>query len=131
MGDRVFAQVGPLELEFGGQLDQVTVAYETWGTLAPDGSNAVLVLHALTGDSHVVGESNDAHPTPGWWDGLIGPHSPLDSDRWFVVAPNVLGGCQGTTVRPHLQATAVHMGRGFRALRCAIRCARNKHLPTI
>jgi len=97
VGDRVFAQVGPLELEFGGQLDRVTVAYETWGTLAPDGSNAVLVLHALTGDSHVVGESNDAHPTPGWWDGLIGPHGPLDSDRWFVVAPNVLGGCQGTT----------------------------------
>jgi homoserine O-acetyltransferase len=93
----LFASVGPLELEFGGELDRVTVAYETWGTLAPDASNAVLVLHALTGDSHVVGPINDAHPTPGWWDGLIGPDRPLDSDRWFVVAPNVLGGCQGTT----------------------------------
>ena len=97
VGDRLFAQVGPLELEFGGELDRVTIAYETWGTLAPDHSNAVLVLHALTGDSHVVGTINDAHPTPGWWDGLIGPDRPLDSDRWFVVAPNVLGGCQGTT----------------------------------
>ena len=97
VGDRLFAQVGPLELEFGGELDRVTIAYETWGTLAPYHSNAVLVLHALTGDSHVVGTINDAHPTPGWWDGLIGPDRPLDSDRWFVVAPNVLGGCQGTT----------------------------------
>jgi len=97
VGDRRFAEVGPLELEFGGELDRVTIAYETWGTLAPDCSNAVLVLHALTGDSHVVGPVNDAHPTPGWWDGLIGPDRPLDSDRWFVVAPNVLGGCQGTT----------------------------------
>ena len=97
VGDRLFAQVGPLELEFGGELDRGTIAYETWGTLAPDHSNAVLVLHALTGDSHVVGTINDAHPTPGWWDGLIGPDRPLDSDRWFVVAPNVLGGCQGTT----------------------------------
>ncbi len=97
MGDRRFARLGPLELEFGGVLDRLTIAYETWGTLAPDGSNAVLVLHALTGDSHVVGSITDAHPTPGWWDGLIGPDRPLDTDRWFVVAPNVLGGCQGTT----------------------------------
>ena len=97
VGGRQFADVGSLELEFGGVLDGVTVAYETWGTLAPDGSNAVLVLHALTGDSHVVGPITDAHPTPGWWDGLIGPDRPLDTDRWFVVAPNVLGGCQGTT----------------------------------
>ena len=97
VGDRLFAQVGPLELEFGGELDRVTIAYETWGTLAPDHSNAVLVLHALTGDSHVVGTINDAHPTPGGWAGLLGPDRPLDSDRWFVVAPNVLGGCQGTT----------------------------------
>jgi homoserine O-acetyltransferase/O-succinyltransferase len=86
-----------VRLETGGELPDVTVAYETWGTLAPDGSNAVLVLHALTGDSHVVGEIEPGHPTPGWWPGLIGPSAPLDPDRWFVVAPNVLGGCQGTT----------------------------------
>src|SRR5690606_6703596 len=59
--------------------------------------NAVLVLHALTGDSHVVGDVGPDQPTPGWWPGLIGPGRPLDTDRWFVVAPNVLGGCRGTT----------------------------------
>jgi homoserine O-acetyltransferase len=75
----------------------VRLAYETWGRLAPDGSNAVLVLHALTGDSHVVGPAGPGHPTAGWWDGLIGPGRALDTDRWFVVAPNVLGGCQGST----------------------------------
>ncbi|MBW4716323.1 homoserine O-acetyltransferase MetX [Saccharothrix obliqua] len=75
----------------------VRVAYETWGELAPDRGNAVLVLHALTGDSHVAGDAGPGHPTPGWWDGLVGPGRALDTDRWFVVAPNVLGGCQGTT----------------------------------
>jgi homoserine O-acetyltransferase/O-succinyltransferase len=75
----------------------VRVAYETWGTLEADGGNAVLVEHALTGDSHVVGPAGPGHPTPGWWDGLIGPGAPLDTDRFFVVCANVLGGCQGTT----------------------------------
>jgi homoserine O-acetyltransferase len=75
----------------------VRVAYETWGTPARDGSNAVLVLHALTGDSHVVGVAGAGHPTGGWWDGLVGPGAAIDTRRWFVVAPNVLGGCQGTT----------------------------------
>lgn len=57
----------------------------------------MLVLHALTGDSHAAGRAGPGHPTPGWWDGLIGPGRALDTDRWFVVAPNVLGGCQGST----------------------------------
>ena len=113
MGDRQFAHLGPLELEFGGVLDRITVAYETWGTLAPDGSNAVLVLHALTGDSHVVGSITDAHPTPGWWDGLIGPDRPVDTDRWFIVAPNVLGGCQGTTGPSSLAADGRAYGSRF------------------
>jgi homoserine O-acetyltransferase len=78
-------------------LPSVRVAYETWGTLAPDASNAVLVEHALTGDSHVVGPAGPGHATPGWWDGLIGPGAPVDTDRFFVVCANVLGGCQGTT----------------------------------
>lgn len=73
------------------------LAYETWGRPAPDGSNAVLVLHALTGDSHAAGPAGPGHPTPGWWDRLIGPGRALDPDRWFIVAPNVLGGCQGST----------------------------------
>ncbi len=96
-GRRQFAQVGDLRLESGALLPDVTVAFETWGTRSPSGDNAVLVLHALTGDSHVVGPAGPGHPTPGWWEGIIGPGQVLDTDRWFVVAPNVLGGCQGTT----------------------------------
>lgn len=84
-------------MEAGGELPGVRLAFETWGRPAPDGSNAVLVLHALTGDSHVAGPARPGHPTPGWWDGLVGPGRALDPDRWFVVAPNVLGGCQGST----------------------------------
>ena len=96
-GRRQFAAVGPLDLETGGRLPEVDVAYETWGALYPARDNAVLVEHALTGDSHVSGPAGPGHPTPGWWDGLIGPGRPLDTDHWFVVASNVLGGCQGST----------------------------------
>jgi homoserine O-acetyltransferase/O-succinyltransferase len=97
-GRRRFAELpDPLPVELGGALPAVRMAYETWGRPAPDGSNAVLVLHALTGDSHAAGPAGPGHPTPGWWGELIGPGRPLDTDRWFVVAPNVLGGCQGTT----------------------------------
>lgn len=96
-GDRLFADTGALHLERGGHLPSVRVAYETWGELDADGSNAVLVEHALTGDSHVVGPTGEGHPTPGWWEGMVGPGAPIDTDRYFVVAPNVLGGCQGTT----------------------------------
>ena len=84
-------------VEAGGRLEHVTVAFETWGTLAPDGSNAVLVLHALTGDSHAAGPPGPGHRHTGWWDPMIGPGAPIDTDRFFVVCPNVLGGCQGTT----------------------------------
>jgi homoserine O-acetyltransferase/O-succinyltransferase len=97
VGHRQFAGVGDVALERGGVIPGVTVAYETWGRLNGRADNAVLVEHALTGDSHVVGPADEAHPSPGWWDGLIGPGQPLDTDRWFVVAANVLGGCQGTT----------------------------------
>ncbi len=94
---RFLALPGPFPTESGAVLDGVRLAYETWGVLAPDASNAVLVLHALTGDSHVTGPAGPGHPTPGWWDTLVGPGRPLDPDRWFVVAPNVLGGCQGSS----------------------------------
>jgi homoserine O-acetyltransferase len=97
VGDRRFVTTGPVRLESGEVLPSVTIAFESWGTLSPTGDNAVLVEHALTGDSHVVGDAGPAHPSPGWWPGLIGPGAPLDTDRWFVVASNVLGGCQGTT----------------------------------
>ncbi|RZU33610.1 homoserine O-acetyltransferase MetX [Blastococcus saxobsidens] len=98
VGDRLFLDLpGTFALERGGRLPGVRVAYETWGTLAPDAGNAVLVEHALTGDSHVVGAAGPGHPTAGWWSGLVGPGAALDTDRWFVVCANVLGGCQGTT----------------------------------
>ncbi len=87
----------PLGLELGGTLGPITVAYETWGTLADGGSNAVLVCHALTGDSHVTGPAGPGHPTEGWWEGIAGPGAAIDPAHWFIVCPNVLGGCQGTT----------------------------------
>ena len=96
-GSRQYVDIGSLGLEAGGGLPQVRVAYETWGTLNAARDNAIMVEHALTGDSHVSGPAGVGHPTPGWWHGLIGPGRPLDTDRWFVVASNVLGGCQGTT----------------------------------
>jgi homoserine O-acetyltransferase/O-succinyltransferase len=97
-GRRQFATFARgLELEAGGRLESATVAYETWGTLAPDGANAVLVLHALTGDSHAAGPAGPGHGDVGWWDGTVGPGCPIDTDRFFVVCPNVLGGCQGST----------------------------------
>ncbi len=84
-------------LEGGESLPEVHVAYETWGELNAARDNAVLVCHALTGDSHAAGRSGVGHPTPGWWDALIGPGRALDTDRDFVVCANVLGGCQGST----------------------------------
>ncbi|HWR84780.1 MAG TPA: homoserine O-acetyltransferase [Rhodoglobus sp.] len=96
-GDRRFAHLGPRMLERGAQLPSVTVAYETIGRLNDARDNAVLVVHALTGDSHVVGSPGPGHPTVGWWNGVVGPGKAIDTDRWFVVTPNMLGGCQGTT----------------------------------
>jgi len=96
-GRRHFAEIGDLRLESGQELPGVRLAYETWGCLSPERDNAVLVLHALTGDSHVSGPAAPGHPSPGWWDALIGPGLAIDTDHWFVVAPNVLGGCQGST----------------------------------
>lgn len=89
------ADVGAYTFETGGHLAEVTIAYETWGTLNEDGSNAVLVAHALTGDSHVA--ATPADPSLGWWEGLLGPGRPIDTQRWFVIAPAMVGGCYGST----------------------------------
>lgn len=88
----------PFSLEGGGLLHQPVLAYETWGELDVTASNAILVCHALTGDAHAYGPSDPpGQITEGWWNEFIGPGRPLDTDRYFVVCANTLGGCQGTT----------------------------------
>ena len=94
---RRFLDVGDVVLESGATLPAVRVAYQTWGRPTADRVNAVLVLHALTGDAHVHGPSGPGQPTAGWWPSLIGEGASLDPREWYVVAANVLGGCQGTT----------------------------------
>ncbi len=88
-----------LQLDNGRTLAPVTLAYETLGRLNPDRSNAVLICHALSGDSHVAGffpnDPDDARP--GWWDLMVGPGKPIDTERYFVICSNVIGGCQGST----------------------------------
>jgi homoserine O-acetyltransferase/O-succinyltransferase len=96
-GHRRWASLAAIDLESGARLPEVDVAFETWGQPNAARDNGVLILHALTGDSHAAGPAGPGHPAPGWWDGLIGPGGPIDTDRYFVVCPNVLGGCQGTT----------------------------------
>jgi homoserine O-acetyltransferase len=85
----------PLVLEKGGKLPRVTVAYETYGQLNAARTNAVLVCHAISGDSHVA--RHDEFDDPGWWDVVVGPGKPIDTNRFFVICPNLLGGCRGTT----------------------------------
>jgi homoserine O-acetyltransferase len=92
----LFTEGDPLVLASGRTLGPVEVAYETYGTLAPDADNAIMVCHALTGDAHAAGHHGDP-ATMGWWENLIGPGRPLDTDRFFVISPNLIGGCQGST----------------------------------
>jgi len=92
----LYTEEDPLVLASGSELGPVEVAYETYGKLSPQRDNVVFVCHALTGDAHAAGYRDDASK-PGWWDNLIGPGKPLDTDRFFVICPNLLGGCQGTT----------------------------------
>ncbi len=87
-------QIGTLPLEAGGELPDVVLGFETWGTLNADASNAVLVLHALTGSPHVSRGSSDEDR---WWEPLVGPGRAVDTDEYFVVAPNIVGGCDGST----------------------------------
>jgi homoserine O-acetyltransferase len=91
-----FAADQPLKLEGGQELSPFQIAYQTYGTLNAEKSNAILVCHALTGDQYVASE----HPVtgkPGWWATLIGPGKPVDTDRFFVICPNIIGGCMGST----------------------------------
>jgi homoserine O-acetyltransferase/O-succinyltransferase len=86
---------GPLSLELGSVLPEVVVVYETYGRLNSARNNAILICHALSGDSHVA--AHDEDDDPGWWDIAVGPGKAIDTDRYFVICPNILGGCRGTT----------------------------------
>ena len=112
-GDRQFAPISNLKLESGRELASARIAFESWGEPNSDKSNAVLVLHALTGDSHAIGSSSKQHPTEGWWNGIIGPGLAIDTDKFWVLAPNMLGGCQGSTGPASLAANGLEYGSDF------------------
>jgi homoserine O-acetyltransferase/O-succinyltransferase len=90
-------RIGYFEPELGGHLPEVTLAYETWGELDATGENAVLIVHALTGDSHAAGGPSPGYKRGGWWSPMVGPGCVMDTERYFVVCSNVLGGCYGST----------------------------------
>lgn len=113
VGDRKFSRVFSLDLESGQSLSNIVLAYETWGSLNAAKDNAVLVLHALTGDSHTAGNSAPGHPTAGWWNGLVGPGLAIDTNKYFVITPNVLGGCQGSTGPSSLDSNGREYGPSF------------------
>ena len=87
----------PLTLDCGRVLPEYELIYETYGELNADRSNAVLICHALSSDHHAAGYNSMEDRKPGWWDSCIGPGKPIDTDRFFVVCPNNLGGCKGST----------------------------------
>ncbi|MDT5113196.1 MAG: homoserine O-acetyltransferase/O-succinyltransferase [Mycobacterium sp.] len=96
-GELGVVNIGSLTLESGAVLDDVSIAVQRWGELSSNRDNVVVVLHALTGDSHITGPAGPDHPTPGWWDGVAGPGGPIDTDHWCAISTNVLGGCRGST----------------------------------
>jgi len=104
-----FVSVAPFPLELGGELPGVTSRYETYGTLLPDKSNAILVAHALSGDHHVAGRYQADDAKPGWWDCFVGPGKAIDTNRFFVIGINCIGGCRGSTgpasIDPRTQKT--------------------------
>ena len=102
-GARIFHKLGDLELESGETLFDVTIAYQSWGVLNEEGSNAILINHALTGWSDV----------PSWWPEMVGPGAPFDTDKYFVICPNVIGGCQGSTGPSSLAPDGKRWGSRF------------------
>lgn len=94
---RLFDEDRPMALESGDSFGPIDVAYEIYGTPEPDGSNVIFICHALTGDAHAAGWHSPDQRKPGWWDALIGPGKPVDTQRFAVLCANILGGCMGTT----------------------------------
>ena len=102
-GERQFINIGDLELESGEVLTNITIAYQSWGELNKSRDNAILINHALTGWSDV----------PAWWPSLVGPGLPFDTDKYFIICPNVIGGCQGSTGPASLAADGKPYGSRF------------------
>ncbi|MEI6844602.1 MAG: homoserine O-acetyltransferase [Actinomycetes bacterium] len=105
-GERLFVKIGSLSLESGQVLEDVTIAYQTWGTLNQAQDNAVLINHAMTGWSDV----------PGWWPSMVGPGLPFDTEKFFILCPNVIGGCQGSTGPSSIAPDGKRYGSRFPAL---------------
>jgi len=122
-----FAEKSPHTLRSGAEIGPVTIAYETWGRLSPERDNAVLVFHAMTGSQHAAGENRHVHGVEplwtdechsGWWSGFIGPGLAIDTDNFFVICANYLGGCYGSTgPRSINPATGKPYGSRFPSLR--------------
>jgi homoserine O-acetyltransferase len=105
-GNRKFHKIGNLKLETGFELPEVIIAYQTWGKLNADRTNAILINHALTGWSDV----------PAWWPSMVGPGMHIDTEKYFVICPNVIGGCQGSTGPSTLAPDGKHWGSRFPSL---------------
>lgn len=111
---RVVSEDNPLELECGKTLGPVDVAYETYGSMNEACDNVILICHALSGDAHVAGYHSEDDKKPGWWDSMVGPGKGIDTDKYFVICSNFLGGCAGTTGPSSINpATGTHYGLEF------------------
>jgi homoserine O-acetyltransferase len=104
----------PLQLDSGAALAPVTLAYETYGALNEKRDNAILVLHAISGDAHVAGWHNSSDRKPGWWDAMVGPGRAFDTNRYFVICSNVIGGCQGSTGPSSIDPATLAAGQAAR-----------------
>lgn len=113
VGNRQFVSIGDVVTENGARVTDARIAYETFGELSAARDNAVYIAHALTGDSHLIGPAGSGHATDGWWSEVVGPGKAIDTDRWFVVAANVLGGCQGSTGPASLSPDRTEWGNRF------------------
>lgn len=94
---RLYTEAEPFEFEAGAKLGPIDVAFETYGELNNSGTNCILICHALTGSAHAAFHNSETDKVPGWWDDMIGPGKPIDTEKHFVVSSNILGGCYGTT----------------------------------
>ena len=103
-----------LKLQCGQLLAPITLRYETYGTLSPDADNAILIEHALSGDAHVAGYYSESDEKPGWWDTMVGPGKTFDTNKYFIVCSNVIGGCSGSTGPGSMNpATGTRYGMDF------------------